>query len=148
MVVLTSLAFAAPSTPFKGSWDSAETSTFDFSGVPTMYVDGQAWGNATHLGNYTATFEATVNLDLFSSEGDTVEFTAADGSTLSGLGSGSGAPAMPGYNYVVQTYEITGGSGRFEGATGSFTVHRWVNLATGISYGSFDGTLVMATGKK
>jgi hypothetical protein len=148
MLVLTSFASAAPATPFKGSWDSAENTTIDFpGGIPTMHVDGLAWGNATHLGEYSATFQATVNLIEGCSVGDTAEFTAADGATLTGLGNGCGTPDAPGYHHVIQTYEITGGTGRLAGASGTFTVDRWANDATGVSHGSFDGTLAVPSGK-
>ena len=149
LLVLATTVFAAPAakaTPFKGSWESAETPTFDPAPPPnaiTMFVDGDAWGNATHLGKYTATFEAEVDLACGCSEGDTIHFTAANGDSLYGVGSGFGGPAdTPGFNLVTQTYAITGGTGRFDGATGSFTVIRLANNATGVSSGSFDGKIV------
>ena len=131
ILVLASTALAAPAakaTPFKGSWDSFETPTFVPAPPPdatTMLVDGDAWGNATHLGKYTATFEATVDLVCGCSEGDTVHFIAANGDSLNGVGFGSGGPSgTPGFSLVIQEYEITGGTGRFDGATGSFKVTR------------------------
>ncbi len=39
---------------------------------------------------------------------------------------------------------ITGGTGRFEGATGSFTGVRLLNEATGVSSRSFTGTITLA----
>jgi hypothetical protein len=48
---------------------------------------------------------------------------------------------------VVEQHTITGGSGRFAGATGSFRLERLVNTATGVTAGSFDGTLVLAKTK-
>jgi hypothetical protein len=38
---------------------------------------------------------------------------------------------------------LTGGTGRFEGASGSFTVERVLNRATGISTGTLSGTIVL-----
>ena len=35
----------------------------------------------------------------------------------------------------------SGGMGRFEGATGSFTIDRLLNQGTHVSSGSFDGTI-------
>ena len=148
MLVLASTAFAAPTakaTPFKGSWDSSEIPTFIFDPPPpTMLVDGHAWGNATHLGKYTATFAATVNLECSCSVGDTVHFTAANGDSLDGSGSGVGVLSdTPGFNLVTQTYAITGGTGRFADATGSFIVTRLANNATGDSSGSIKGEIVL-----
>jgi hypothetical protein len=42
---------------------------------------------------------------------------------------------------IQGTATIVGGTGRFEGATGSFSGVRLLNTATGISSGSFDGTI-------
>lgn len=151
VMMTASTAFAAQATPLKGSWDSSEIPTFVPAPPPdavTMYVDGDASGNATHLGKYIAKFEATVNLACGCSVGDTVHFIAANGDSLYGVGAGSGVPSdTPGYTLVTQFYAITGGTGRFAGATGNFTVTRLVNNATGVSKGSFDGTIVLAPDK-
>jgi hypothetical protein len=154
VTMTASTAFAAPTskaTPLKGSWDSSEIPTFVPAPPPdavTMYVDGDASGNATHLGKYIATFEATVNLACNCSVGDTVHFIAANGDSLYGVGAGSGIPSdTPGYTLVTQFYAITGGTGRFAGATGNFTVTRLINMATAVSKGSIDGTIVLAPDK-
>jgi hypothetical protein len=44
---------------------------------------------------------------------------------------------------VVETYTITGGNGRFAGASESFTVERLVNTVTGVTSGTFDGSIVI-----
>jgi hypothetical protein len=153
-VYATSSASAAPAAkavPFKGSWESSEIPTFVPAPPPaatTMYVDGKAWGKATHLGKYTATFAATVHFPCGCSQRDTVHFIAANGDSLYGVGSGAGVPSgTPGFTRVVQTYTITGGTGRFAGAGGTFTVTRLANDATGVSSGSIAGSIVMPTGK-
>ena len=136
----------AKATPFKGSWDSSETPTFVPAPPPDatiMFVDGHASGNADQLGKYTATFKATVNLGCGCSQGDSIQFIAANGDSLYGLGQGIGVPDKPGFNRVTQTYTIMGGTGRFVGATGNFVVIRLANSATGVSSGSFDGSIVI-----
>jgi hypothetical protein len=42
---------------------------------------------------------------------------------------------------IVEAATITGGTGRFDDATGSFTITRVVDQATGISSGSFSGAI-------
>ena len=142
---------AAKATPFKGSWDSSETQTF----VPTpppdatiMFVDGKASGNADLLGKYTATYKATVNLGCGCSQGASIQFIAANGDSLYGLGQGVGVPDKPGFARVTETYTIMGGTGRFVGATGNVFVIRMINMATGVSSGSLDGTIVIPSGAK
>jgi hypothetical protein len=44
---------------------------------------------------------------------------------------------------VEEAYTTTGGTGRFAGASGSFTVERLFNLVTGFTSGSFDGFIVI-----
>ena len=41
----------------------------------------------------------------------------------------------------AQTATITGGTGRFEGATGSFTAERLYDTVAGTTTGSFQGTI-------
>ena len=48
---------------------------------------------------------------------------------------------MPGVLYIVETAIITGGTGRFAGATGSFTVERLFDTVAGTITGSFEGTI-------
>jgi hypothetical protein len=143
-------ASTTKATPFEGSWDSSETPTFVPApppGATTMFVDGTASGNATLLGKYTATFKATVDLGCGCSQGDSIHFIAANGDSLYGLGQGVGVPDKPGFNRVTQAYTIMGGTGRFVGATGNFIVIRLANNATGVSKGSFDGSIVIPNEK-
>ena len=112
-----------------------------------MFVDGKASGNATLLGKYTAEFKAAVNLACGCAEGASIHLTAANGDSLYGLGQGVGVPDKPGFNRVTETYTILGGTGRFAGATGNFIVIRLINLATSVSSGSFDGSIVIPSGK-
>ena len=79
-----------------------------------MYVDLNAWGNATQLGKYTAHFVATVDVAGCScSVGDTIAFTAANGDSLYGVGSAVGVPPpdKPGFHEVTHIMAITGGTG-------------------------------------
>jgi hypothetical protein len=69
-------------------------------------------------------------------------FVAANGDRLLTTGSGQATPTgVPNELSIQGTATIVGGTGRFEGATGSFSGVRLLNTATGISSGSFDGTI-------
>jgi hypothetical protein len=49
--------------------------------------------------------------------------------------------ATPGVFYIEETATITGGTGRFAGASGSFTVERLFDTVAGATSGSFDGSI-------
>jgi hypothetical protein len=71
-------------------------------------------GEATHLGRYTASGEGTVDLLTGHLEADG-SYTAANGDMVFWTLTQDGPGASP-------SFTVTGGAGRFEGATGSWTV--------------------------
>ncbi len=146
MTFLTSLAFAAPvATPFKGTMTGTETNVFDFPNQ-RFFVTGHGSGTATHLGAYTVTYGAEVYLPTSQSTNVTATFVAANGDMLFAAGTGQGHPAGD-ITTIEESLTITGGTGRFEGATGSYIIYRTVVRATGETWGDFEGTLVLDTGK-
>ncbi len=101
---------------------------------------------ATHLGLYTVTYHIEVdNSDPTAGVGvESLTFVAANGDRIYANGTGLGGPTeIPGVNRIVEQYTITGGTGRFAGATGSFTMERLVNLGSGYSSGDFDGQIII-----
>ncbi len=132
-------AAADQPVPFKGSIQAFETYQVQF---PTLSVNAIGTGTATHLGRFTVMYQ--VEVDLLTGGGPaSIQFVAANGDTILATGMGQGSPTQdPAVGSIVETYTITGGTGRFAGATGSFTVRRLVNLVSGITSGSFDGTLI------
>jgi hypothetical protein len=135
--------FASPApadqqVPFNGSWVSHETYDVQF---PVMFVHGTATGNATQVGRYTATYEEQVDLLTGSSVG-AITVVAANGDVIFATQTGQGDPTPdPDVFSIVEVSTITGGTGRFAGATGTFTIARLVSLSTGDSSGSFSGTV-------
>ena len=111
------------------------------TGGPIALLDYFISGNATHLGNLNAAsflhhdncnldlgamlLSADVSGDLVGANGDKITYTGEDVINV--------------YNFLVEpgptgsitgTWTITGGTGRFEGATGSFTISGLVDFAT------------------
>jgi hypothetical protein len=141
---LAVLAFAVPAAaaeevPLKGTLDGVVTATP--VAPPIFLVDIEGGGNASHLGNFTVSVPHLVNRATRLAEG-TYEFTAANGDTLTADFTGqSFATDIPGVLYIVEVATITGGTGRFAGATGSFTVERLFDTIAGTTVGSFEGTI-------
>jgi hypothetical protein len=122
--------------PFHGSLQGTDTDTIAF---PFLSVHLAATGNATHLGDYTATFDFRVDLRTPASPAvGSFTLTAANGDTLFGDLVGH-ASIGNGIATVIETATVTGGTGRLAQATGEFTTTRTVVQATGTSSGSFDG---------
>jgi hypothetical protein len=137
-VSLASVAVAvAAETPFKGTLDAVETSQFVF---PIASIDREGTGTATQLGKYTERVTQQVNVLTMSSIGAST-FTAANGDTLTASITGQATPTSPGVLSIVEVYTITGGTGRFAAATGTFTLESTLNLATGGSSGTFSGAI-------
>jgi hypothetical protein len=70
--------------------------------------------------------------------------TAANGDQIFATVTGEAVGGTPDRLQIVETATITGGTGRFSGATGSFTSTRFADTTTipGIpSSGSFEGTI-------
>jgi hypothetical protein len=106
---------------------------------PFASVNGSATGNATLVGLFTVEFPHTVNFVTRVGEG-TYTFTAANGDMLNGDFTGQ-AEGVPPLISIVEHVTVTGGTGRFAGATGTFTVQRRFDQASGETEGSFEGTI-------
>ncbi len=136
---LTGPAAAQQQVPFKGNFEGDVTVAPLTPPFLSVLVD--ATGNATQLGWFTLDIPHVVNRANGTAIG-TYEFTAANGDTLTATFTGKATPtAVPGVFYIEETATITGGTGRFAGATGSFTAERLFDTITGTTEGSFAGTI-------
>ena len=119
LTMLVSVGYAAPAAkrqvPFKGSLQAVESQRVEF---PTLFASGSGSGKATHLGRYTFSYEVVVDLRTFSGPAS-AHFVAANGNSIFAAGFGqSYATETPNVRRVVETYTITGGTGRFANASG------------------------------
>ena len=132
-------AAAEKQSPIKGSIQGVEIAEVQF---PKLFVDGGGSGTATHLGHFTVVYEVEVDFLAHSTVGSSI-FTAANGDNVFTDIIGSGTPTEnPDVHSIVEVLTITGGTGRFAGATGSFIRKYLLNLVTGVTSGSFEGTIV------
>jgi hypothetical protein len=130
-------------TPFKGKIQGVELHEISF---PNMYINGNGSGNSTLLGNFTLHYEGTVYLPTASSTDISAQFTSSNGDVLYATGNGKANPTSN-ISYVTEWYTITGGTGRFAGAKGSFTLKRQVNRTTGAYWGTYSGWLILQEGQ-
>ncbi|HLZ08616.1 MAG TPA: hypothetical protein VKT80_08520 [Chloroflexota bacterium] len=133
---LATSAFAGSQVPFKGSFNE----TFIvLSGPPVIVAKASGVGNVTHLGHSSESFLGTVfvtgdcNNDtavgsITGANGDQV-FISAAGVFCFSTGVDSG------------TFTITGGTGRFLGATGGGKYTSLVDFSKLTSSESYDGTI-------
>jgi hypothetical protein len=128
------------SLPLRGTLEGLLTSSVVTPPFVTNLTEGT--GHATHLGRFTLEIPHVVNMTTRIATG-TYEFTAANGDTLVASYTGLATPITGGLS-VVDSATITFGTGRFAGATGSFTVERVFTPSTLVTTGSFTGTILLA----
>jgi len=138
-ISLASVAVSAVAaeTPFKGTVEAVETGTIEF---PTRFVDREGMGTATYLGRYTEHVTMVIDIPTLSSTG-VATFTAANGDTLTATVAGQATRTGPTTLSIVEVYTVSGGTGRFAEAAGSFTLESTLDQSTGASTGAFDGAI-------
>ena len=115
-LTLSALAMAAgQAVPFKGRSSGVVTTVGidPVAGLVHTHAAGQ--GQATHLGHFTQTGDTTVDLTTGNARG-TWTLTAANGDMLFLEMTAYGIDPTHG----VGTFTVVGGTGRFQGATGSY----------------------------
>ena len=147
LALLAVLALAGPAAaerqgkqvPFRGRLEGIATATPLAPQFVAVNVEGS--GNATQLGRFDVSISLVANATDGTAVG-TYEFTAANGDTLTADFTERFTPTdVPGVFSDVITATITGGTGRFAGATGSFVSDRVADHVTGIVSDSFEGTI-------
>ena len=113
--VATTEAKGGSDLPFKGTYEGLETVD---ATMPSHHSLVDVTGNATHLGRFTVA--ADWMLGAAGGSGQS-KWTAANGDELYTSFTRSGKPAPPTITFT-EIHTITGGSGRFTDASGTFTV--------------------------
>ena len=136
-------------TPFRGLSENQAVSAVPVDPEHVL-VTTLGEGNATHLGRFTFLSPHLSGLLDFSIQG-TQDFTAANGDHLFATLAGNLHPVVgeTGHVFLVGTIQgtITGGTGRLEGATGSFGFTLHFDTATAHSTAAIDGTICLPRGK-
>ena len=117
-MVLTVPIIGAGSVPFKGSWTGVTVSA-DLTNFPVVGVVSEGTGQLTHLGRYFMVSPHTSNVFTGETIGDQI-FTAANGDTITAFCEGFPLPQPDGTVVGSLDCDITGGTGRFAGASGEY----------------------------
>ena len=132
--------------PFRGQLEGV--ATVSPLTPPFVAVDIEGSGHATQLGHFEVSIPHVTNRSNGTAVGS-YEFTAANGDTLTADFTSRVTPTdVPGVVSVAVTASITGGTGRFADATGSFVGERVVDMVHGTVTESFDGTISTSRGGK
>jgi hypothetical protein len=124
--------------PFKGSIQGNETHTIQT--FPEITANGSCTGIGTLVGQLSFTYQDTINIVAGTGTG-IGQLIAANGDSIYTTIIGSSEPTgTPGVRSITEIDTITGGTGRFAGAQGSFVVERLINQ-TDFTSGSFHGTI-------
>ena len=142
MAALAAPAAAQQQVPFKGSMQGHDTDTACSSPQPLcVVVTTSGTGIGTHLGEFSFTQINTVNRAAATSAGSG-HWIAANGDSIDTTITGSAETTdTPGVIRITEINIITGGTGRFAGAQGSFVVERLASRVTFLTSGSFHGTI-------
>ena len=139
---LAGSALAEHQRPMKGRYEVGvvnvvqrcpDAITIGFEGV----------GHATHLGRMEGTGSNCTSPDLTTQAVPIYDglatFVAADGSSITASYEGMQDAPVAGVASVVQTFTVIGGTGRFEGATGTWSGSGEINFLTGGFSGQLSG---------
>ena len=150
MILTAALALPAAAqnlVPFKGALQGTDRDgALNF---PILQVFTNGAGTGTLLGEFSYSQENAVNVTNGTGAGS-IHWIAANGDTIettfTGVGGPTDAPPLcPGlgdtFFRITEMHTITGGTGRFAGARGSFMVERQASPVTFKTCGSFQGTI-------
>ena len=130
------------SLPLKGTIDTVETHVVHF---PTFDISSHGIGHATLLGQFTSSGTGTIHIPTGTAVGlGSSQFTAANGDQIFSAVTGYSTP-IAGTNLlaIVENRTITGGTGRFAGATGTIRLERVLDTVLTTSTGTFEGTVIL-----
>jgi hypothetical protein len=142
LILAAAIPAAAQQVPFKGTFLGSDIVSGE--GPCAVTICTTATGTGILLGQFALTQQITVNFANFTETGS-AQWTAANGDIIYTTIIGSAIPGDVVFA-VTEIYTITGGTGRFSGAQGSFTVHRTHVVAfsadgTHVTSGWFEGTI-------
>jgi hypothetical protein len=130
--------------PFNGTWEANEVSNL-FGNPPIgFFSNGQGTLSSTQLGSLALYFSVLVDLGSLDGVGR-ARLMDTNGDSIFTYVSGHADPLTPEppVFHITETHIVTGGTGRYAHARGSFNVDRTIDNSTGDSSGTFYGAIVV-----
>ena len=149
-VALASFAVEAGVIRINGTIAGSESGAPFPNPAEGIYVNGSVMSTDTALGPFTLFYSLPADFAfVFTPPGNPgasrlIVGDAANGDSIltCSIGSNPGSCAN-GDLHLVETDTIIGGTGRYAGARGSFTLDRCLNFDTGETSGTISGTIVV-----
>jgi len=154
--IFLTVAFSGPAAdagkvPLNGTLAANED--FRLLGDPPFgfFVDGSGTATSTQLGQFTLVYTFMVafsDINPATSPGR-ARLISANGDNIFTTSAGLSIPtADPNVSNIIETHTVTGGTGRFEGAKGTFTINRVITVENqevlfGTTSGSFNGSIIV-----
>jgi hypothetical protein len=145
MSALAASVAAGEQRPMHGHYTIAVVPVEQRCGPDALTIGFEGVGIATHLGHMEGTGSNCTSFDL-TTEAVSIwdglaTFVAADGSSITMSYEGAQDAPVDGRATAANTFTVISGTGRFEGAAGSWTSSELIDFTTGIDLGSFSGWL-------
>jgi hypothetical protein len=147
-VLLLAAALAGPvgadqRRPMHGGYTISVVPVEQRCGPNALTIGFEGVGIATHLGRMEGSGSNCTSFNLTTEAvpiwNGLATFVAADGSSISMTYEGAQDAPVDGKATAANTFTIVSGTGRFEGATGSWTSSEVIDFTTGVDRGSFSG---------
>ncbi|HUG47235.1 MAG TPA: hypothetical protein VMP67_02370 [Candidatus Limnocylindria bacterium] len=134
---------AGDQRPMKGRYTIAVVPVEQRCGPNALTIGFEGVGIATHLGRMEGTGSNCTSFNLTTEAvliwDGLATFVAADGSSITMSYEGTQDAPVNGRATAANTFTVISGTGRFDGATGSWTSAEAIDFTTGIDRGSFSG---------
>src|SRR5437667_5403859 len=141
MILTAALAVPAAAqrqVPFMGAMQGHDTDIGLTNNLGTVLTMGTGIGTLVGQFSFTQTWTVDVTTGILTGS---AQWIAANGDSISTTITGSGKMIEPGLFRIEEVHTITGGTGRFAGAQGSFTMKKLASGVTFLTSGSYDGTI-------
>ena len=145
MAALAGYATAGEQRPMNGHYTISVVPVEQRCGPNALTIGFEGEGIATHLGrmsgigsNCTSFSLATEAVPIWDG---LATFVAADGSSITMTYAGAQAAPVNGTATASNTFTVVSGTGRFEGAAGTWASSEVIDFTTGIDRGSFSGSI-------